>query len=76
MLLYNFKDGSNIFDVSKAKGKKDYKSTIKVERDFISAKALDREGWQKSPKKKKRKNKISQKNIKFLEGLGLKVKKN
>lgn len=56
------------FGASKTEGKK-YKSLDSQPQRFIRAKALSGKS-----RKKSRKKQISEKNIKFLEGIGLKVK--
>lgn len=77
MLLYNnFNGSSNIFGVTKNKRKstkKKYKSVNSSKKDVIVEKVSGGDGQKKN---NKRKIKISKRNIKFLEGLGLRVKQN
>lgn len=54
-------------------GRKKYKSAVNLREKFIQTKAI---GQKSQKNKKKKKKQISKKNIKFLEGIGLKVKKN
>lgn len=68
MKIYNSdSDRSGAFGASKT-NKKEYKSVDSVAQRFIRAKALGRKSRKTSKKQ------ISKKNIKFLEGIGLKVK--
>lgn len=52
--------------------KKKYKSVNNLQQNFIRGKAVGEKSLKK--KTKKQKKQISKKNIKFLEGIGLKVK--
>lgn len=63
-----------MFSSGRKNMKKKYKSVNSLEQNFIQAKALGGESRKK--KSKKQKKQISKKNIKFLEGIGLKVKQN
>lgn len=57
-------------------GDKKYKSVDNLQQNFIRAKALGGVSRKKKKKSEKQKGQISKKNIKFLEGIGLKVKQN
>lgn len=75
MIIYhknknNSKTYANAIDKTK-NGKKKYKSIVKGKKRVIRKKPLKKVRQKK--KSTKSKKKISSKNVKFLEGLGLKV---
>lgn len=64
---------SNSFNCTKNKNaknkKKNYKSVTNLKSEIICTKVLEQEG-----RKKKARKKLLKKNVKFLKGIGLKVK--
>lgn len=69
MRIYNSDNTSSAETLGS--GRKNYKSLDSPRHNFIRAKASG-----KKSQKKKSKKLISKKNIRYLEGLGLKVKQN